>query len=89
MQSKKIVGLIVLIIGAVFVIYSIHLMQKTHEAKQNISVVASNEPLGAIVGDSLSKKTAENDRYQAYLLIGGMVVLLSGGGIVLLFRNRT
>lgn len=89
MQSKKIVGLIVLIIGAVFVIYSIHLMQKTYEAKQNVSVVASNEPLEAIVGDALTKQAGENEWYQAYLLIGGMVVLLSGGGIVLLFRNRT
>lgn len=89
MQSKKIVGLIILVIGAVFVIYSIHLMQKTHEAKQSISMVASNEPLSAIVDDALTKKIGENDRQQAYLLIGGMVVLISGGGIVLLFRSRT
>jgi flagellar basal body-associated protein FliL len=88
---KKIIGLIILIIGAGCVIYAIHLLQRTHEAKQNASALATSpveEPLGAIVGDVLVKKAGENDLKQAYLLIGSLAVLLSGGGLVLLFRNR-
>ncbi|MBS0653887.1 MAG: hypothetical protein JSR39_10245 [Verrucomicrobia bacterium] len=91
-QLKKIAGLLVLVVGAVFVAYSIHLMQKTHEAKQNVSAVASpslEEPLGAIVGDVLTKKVSENDLKQTYLLIGGMAVLLSGSGLVFLFRSKS
>lgn len=91
MAAKKILGLGVLIMGAGFVVYAIGLMQNTHEAKQNVSKVASSdreEPLGAIIGDVLTKKVSENDSTQAYLLMGGMAVLIGGGGIVLLFRNR-
>lgn len=90
-QLKKIAGLMVLVVGAGFVAYAIHSMQQTHEAKQNVSAVASpslEEPLGAIVGDLLTKKVSENDMKQTYLLIGGMAVLLSGGGLVFLFRNK-
>ena len=88
---KKIIGLIILIIGAICVIFAIYLMQQTHEAKQNVSSVATasgEEPLGAIVGDVLSKKVSENDLKQACLLIGSLAVLLSGGGLVLLFRSK-
>lgn len=89
---KKIAGLMVLAVGAVFVAYAIHVMQKTHEAKQNVSAVAHpslDEPLGTIVGNVLTKKVSENDRKQTYLLIGGMAVLLSGGGLVFLFRSKS
>ncbi len=91
-QIKKIAGLIILSVGAVFVVYAIHLMQETHEAKQNVSAVANpslDEPLGAIVGDVLTKKASENDMKQTYLLIGGMVILLSGSGLVFLFRQKS
>ncbi len=82
----------VFVVGAVFVGYAIYLMQKTHEAKQNVSAVANpslKEPLGTIVGNVLAKKVGENDLKQTYLLIGGMAVLLSGSGLVFLFRNKS
>lgn len=88
---RKIAGLAVLIIGAVFVMYAIHLMQTTHEAKQNVSKIANpalEEPLSAIVGDVLNKKVGEKDVQQAYFLIGAMVVLLGGGGILLYYHSK-
>ena len=91
LQFKKIIGLVVLTVGAGIVISAIYSMQKTYESKQNASSVASpsaSKPLEAIVGQMLHRKIGEYDLQQACLLIGGMFVLIGGGTVVLIFRDK-
>ncbi|MBI3236890.1 MAG: hypothetical protein HYZ48_04240 [Chlamydiales bacterium] len=90
-QFKKIVGLGVLTVGAGIVITAIYLLQRTYEGKQNASSIASpsaSKPLEAIIGRLLHHKIGENDLQHAGLLVGGMIVLLGGSAVVLIFRDK-
>lgn len=91
MGMKRAICLGAFILGAICIMLSLHGMQKTHEAKKNISTVAGDldeAPINIIIGRVLQQKVGEYDRALIGLFIGGMALLIGGSGTLLWLRNR-
>lgn len=90
MNYKRIIGIIVLIIGIVLIGYALHYMKEISEAKGEIGSYTkpfSKTPIGKAVQDTLMSKASEHDNQVRWLLIGGITFVVVGGIVIIFGRS--
>ena len=91
MNSKRIAGIVSLIVGVVLIFYSIHLMNRISGAKGEIHTLTSpfsGSSAGRMVGGAMEGKASQYDTTVRVLLISGIVLAVVGGGITLFCRKK-
>ena len=91
MSPKRITGLVVLIIGIILIIFSIHSMNRISGAKSGIHSVTqtfSGNSTGKTVGDVLEGKAGQYDLPVMVILISGIVLTVVGGSVVLFSKKK-
>ena len=92
MNYKRIVGLVVLIIGIGLIAYALHSMKRIVDAKSEIGTYTkpfSKNPIGKAVEDTLMKKASEYDTEVRWLLIGGITLVAIGGIVIIIYRKKS
>ncbi len=91
MKSKKITGLVVLIIGVVLIIVSMYAKYRIGEIKgevhQGTSLMSGNR-VGKEIGNVIEGKASAYDTTVQLCLIGGIILVVVGGGIMLFSGKR-
>jgi len=91
MSTKKIAGLIALIVGIILIIFSIHSMNRISNAKSGIHSLSesfSGSSAGKEAGNWLQNKAGQYDVPVMVLLIGGIVLTIVGGSVVLFSKKK-
>lgn len=91
MSSKKITGIVVLIIGVVLIIFSVHSMNRIARAKGEIHTLTSpfsGSSGGRAAGEILGGKASQYDTTVTVLLIGGIALAVVGGGLILFGKKK-
>jgi LPXTG-motif cell wall-anchored protein len=91
MSSKRITGIVVLIIGVVLIIFAVHSMNRISEAKGEIHSLTSpfsGNSVGKTIGGVMGNKAGQYDTTVMMLLIGGIILAVVGGGVVLFCRKK-
>jgi hypothetical protein len=95
MNTKRIIGIIILIIGVIVIIYANHLKGRLAEAQGNIqkgtSLFSGNSVSGQVgkaVGGALEGKVSSYNTPVMLLMIGGIVIAIIGAGMVLFCRKK-
>jgi drug/metabolite transporter (DMT)-like permease len=91
MSPKRITGIVVLIIGVVLIIFSIHSMNRISSAKSEIHSLTSpfsGNSTGKTIGGMMSNKAGQYDTTVMMLLIGGIVLVVVGGSVALFCRKK-
>ena len=91
MNTKKFVGLIVLLIGVVLVVFSIYAKGRISSAKGSISKATS--PFGGTEGGKIAARegnrmASQYDTKVQMILIGGIILAVVGGGMIFFGRKR-
>jgi len=91
MNYKRIIGIIVLIIGIGLIGYALHSMKEISDAKSDITTYTgpfSKNPIGKAVEDTLMEKASQYDVEVKWLLIGGITLVVVGGIAIIFGRKR-
>lgn len=92
MNYKRIVGLVVLIIGIGLIAYALHSMKRISDAKSEIGTYTkpfAKNSIGKAVEDTLMKKASEYDTEVRWLLIGGITLVVVGGVVIIICRKKS
>ncbi len=91
MKKKKIVGLILLVIGVIVLIYALYARNRVDEIKGEVNRGTSmfgNNPVNRGISSAMDAKLGS---YNAPILIGtigGIALIVIGGGMILLNRKK-
>ncbi len=91
MNYKRIIGVIVLVIGVVLIIFAADAMKRISSAKNAVSGASGfmpNNPAGNMVTGSMEKAASQYDVPVMICLIGGIVLVLVGGGMAIFCRKK-
>ncbi|HSX37424.1 MAG TPA: hypothetical protein VLE95_01165 [Chlamydiales bacterium] len=91
MNVKQIVSLVVSLFGVILIIYALHSMGRISTAKSEVSSVSrriSDNTIGKIVGGEMQNQAGQYDTEVTVLLIGGIVLAVTGGYCAYRFRKR-
>ncbi len=91
MGTKRMAGIVVLILGIAMIIYAVHSMNRIAEAKGTANAITSpfsGNPVGKIVHEAAEQETSKYDTTVMVLLISGIVLTVAGCGIALLCPKK-
>jgi ascorbate-specific PTS system EIIC-type component UlaA len=91
MNFKQIIGLILIIIGAIVLIYALYARSRVSEVKKEIgksSGLFSDNPVNKQIGQALEKKVGSYDMPIMVGMIGGIVLVIIGVGTMVYCRRR-
>ena len=91
MSAKRITGLIVLIVGIILIIFSIHSMNRISGAKSGIHSITqpfSGSSSGKTVGTMLEAKVSQYDIPVLVILIGGIVLTVVGASVAAFGKKK-
>lgn len=91
MKRKRIIGIVLFIIGVVLIIYSIHSMNRISAAKGEVNAFKSafsGNSTGKALGNVMEGKASQYDTIVMVMLIGGIVLAVVGGGVVFMSRKK-
>jgi len=94
-NKKRIVGIIILIVGIIFIVYANYQKGRIAEAEGNVETGKSffsgssvggqvSDAVGGVVGDKISSYKAP----VMILMIGGIVLVVVGGGMALFCKGK-
>ncbi len=90
MSRKRIIGMVVCLVGVVLSIIAIYAMSRISSAKGNIKTAEGWVPSSAykdVGSKELSKQASQYDAKVTGLLIGGIVLAVAGCGIAIRGRK--
>lgn len=90
-HTKKITGLILIIIGALALIISLYARGRVSEIKGEInkgSSLFSKNPINKQISGSMVKQASAYDTRIMWGMIGGVVLIVVGAGTIVLSRRR-
>jgi hypothetical protein len=90
MNVKKVVSIVVAVLGIVMVVYAIHSMRRISDAKGTVSSINSSiggSSAGRMVGQKLSSEASQYDTKVRVLLIAGLVFTVAGCGALYRYCN--
>ncbi len=91
MSPKRIAGLVILILGVILIIYSVHSMNRIAEAKNDTNMLTSPLPhntAGEIVTGVMQNNAGQYDTTVMALLISGIALAAVGGCLTLFCGNK-
>lgn len=91
MNKKRIIGIVILIIGVIAVIYANHLKGRIANAEGNVQRGTSlfgGNPVGEAVGGAMEGKISSHKGPVMMLMIGGIILVVIGGGMALFCRAK-
>ena len=90
MNTKRIVGLVILIVGIIAIIYGGYQKRRITEAQGNVqkgtslfSGNSASEQIGQSVGGAIENKITSYNAPVMMLMIGGIILAIIGGGMFL------
>lgn len=94
-KTKRIIGIVILIIGIIAVLYANHLKGRIAEAQGNIqkgtslfSGQSAGSKAGKTIGGALEDKVSSYNTPVTILMIGGIVLVIIGGGMALFCKKK-
>lgn len=92
MSIKKIVAIVILVVGILAIGYAVYNMKRLARARHTVQAVSKiagpygEKPVGKVLGSAVDAQLHKYDSQVMLLLVGGIVLTVVGGGI--LFLNR-
>jgi hypothetical protein len=90
-NTKRIIGIVVLIVGIIAVIYASHLKGRIASSESNVKTGTSlfgGNPVGSAVGGVMEGKISSYKGPVMMLMIGGIILVVVGAGMALFCRGR-
>ncbi len=90
-MSKRIFGLILFVVGVAAIIFANHSMNRIARAKGTIddaSQFLPDDPFSKTAETMVRAKASEHDATVTWILIGGIVFVIVGGGMLFLCRKN-
>jgi uncharacterized membrane protein len=91
MNHKKILGLVVAIVGVVLIFFGVRSMNTIREAKnelQNMYKGMSHDVVGKKVNGSMMMSASQYDTEVKIVLYSGILLVLVGGGLFFLHKHK-
>jgi hypothetical protein len=95
MNTKRIIGIVVLVIGIIAILYANHQKKRIAEAQGNIEKGTSmfsgssvGSEVGRTVGGAMESKVSSYNAPVMMLMIGGIVLVVIGAGMVFFCRCK-
>ncbi len=82
MKVRRIVSLVVLIVGVAAIAYALYAKGRIANAKGEVNTASGFLPknaMGEMVGGKMSSEASQYDTTVQYLFIGGIVLAIAGG----------
>ncbi|MBI2742425.1 MAG: hypothetical protein HYX48_00715 [Chlamydiales bacterium] len=86
MNIKRIIGIVVMLVGVAAILYALNASGRIAEAKGNIEMATSQMPKDAtseLIGGILKSKASQYDSQVLALLIGGIALVVVGGAVAI------
>jgi hypothetical protein len=94
-STKRITGIVILIIGIIVILYANHLKGRIADAEGNIqkgtsffSGHSAGSQVGQAVGGAMEGKVASYSTPVMLLMIGGIVIAIIGAGMALFCKKK-
>lgn len=92
MQKKRMIGLVILIIGIVLLAFGLYAKSRVANARSEVGHI-THSPFGQnratdAVGGVLEGKIGQYDQPVFWCLAGGIVLIVIGGGMMLFNRKK-
>ncbi len=91
MNTKRIIGIVILVLGLFLIAFSAYAKMRIEEAKKVVHETTSpfsSNPIGKMLGGAVEQKAAQYDRMVIVSLVGGILLSLAGGGMLYFFRKK-
>jgi len=91
MNYKKIIGIIILVIGLALIGYGIHSKRRISAARKDIEKFTkpfSHNPFGKVIEKDIKGKAGQYDTQVMWLFISGAVLVIVGGVVIIFGRKR-
>jgi uncharacterized membrane protein HdeD (DUF308 family) len=95
MNVKKAIGLLILIVGIILVIFAVYNKARVAAAKEKIATGKQmsesffpKNPASEVVGGKMQAMASQYDEPLKWILIGGVVLIVIGGGMLIFGRKR-
>ncbi len=91
MRSKRKIGFVLMIIGIILIIYSVHSMNRISRAKGEVHGLTSpfsGSSAGRAAGGMMENEASKYDTTVMLLLISGIGLAVVGGGMALFYRKK-
>jgi len=91
MRQKKIIGLVILVIGAVLFIFSLNAKHKIANAKSGAGAVTGLLPknaFGSYASGEIKEATGQYDTLVQFIFLGGIGLMIIGGAMTFFIRNK-
>ncbi len=94
MSIKKIIAIVILVVGLIAIGYAVYNMKRLANARGTIQSVEKlagpygQKPVGKMIGNAVDARLHKYDQQVMLLLIGGIVLAVVGGGILIIDRKR-
>ncbi len=96
MNTKRIIGIVILIIGIIAILYANYQKGRIAEAEGNVkkgtSLFSGNSvggQVGQAVGGAMEGKISSYNTPVMLLMVGGIVLVVIGAGMALLCRKKS
>jgi hypothetical protein len=83
MHPKKIVSLVVTLIGVFLIVYALYSSHRISNAKHEVNTVSKNisdSSIGKMMSKEMSNRVSQYDNEVMWCLIAGIVLIVAGGG---------
>lgn len=91
MNTKRVIGIIVLVLGLFLIAFSAYAKMRIGEAKKLVqeatSPLASNH-IGKMLGGAVVEKAAQYDQIVLFSLVGGILLSVVGGSVIFYCKKR-
>lgn len=90
-KCRIITGIIILIVGLAAIIYAVQCMNRIKSAKGTVNKMEgymSKNPAGKMAGHMAEGQTSKYDSEVMWLLIGGIVLAVIGGGTLICCKRK-
>jgi hypothetical protein len=91
MSIKRLIGLVILIIGIVLIAFSLHSMNRISKAKGGIRGMKhafSGSSTGTKIGDAAENKVSQYDTPVMILLISGIILAIVGSSVIIFGKKK-
>ena len=91
MNKKQWIGAFVAFVGVLAIGYSINAMNRIEKVKEKANFFTrptGNNPIGRTVNSKVQQKAHGYETQVKFLMIGGVMLILVGGGAVYFLRKR-
>ena len=96
MNTKRGIGLIVFVVGIIFILYANYQQNRVAEAQENVQKGKSlfsehniRSKAGQEVGTAIQNKLSTYNTPLKILMIGGIIFVIIGGGMALFCRKKS